>query len=533
MKTQGMMSLIRFCLRRDRLYLPLWIVGLVALAVFFTPMLPDMVGDQASIEALVQTMENPAMVAICGPSFGSEATMGSLYAQFMLLWVACGFAVFNLLFVVRHSRADEERGRLEMLGALPVGRNANLLATLAVVFAADLLMAVLISCIQPFFGLESIDLTGSLVYGFALATCGFCFAGLAAVCAQLASSSRAATGLALALLGLAYLLRASGDISGSALSFISPLGLALQSQAYVGNLYWPPALLALEGLVAFALAVALQTGRDSGRGLVPERRGRAHASALLRGEWSLALRQLRGLVLAWVVTCLILSAAYGSVMGDMNSFIENNEMYQMLMGVTPGMTSADLTDPVISMLMLIMAIIATIPVVSVINHLVAEERRGRLEQLLAKTVLRPYLFAGYLLVAVVAAVLTQLANALGFWLVATATLPEALDLGMVLTTCFNYLPAQLAFAGLAALLAGLLPRLTGLTWAYLVYAFMSFYLGRMVDIPEAALKASPFGILPAYPTQDIDPLVTVALLAAFALLSIAGALAWRRRDIGK
>jgi ABC-2 type transport system permease protein len=526
----GILPLIRFILRRDRLYLTLWIIGLVTLSVFFVPMLPDMVGDEASKQALIATMQNPAMVAMVGPAFGSDYTLGSMYAQYMLVWVALGYGVMNIMVVVRHTRKDEEEGRLDLIGALPVGRNANLLATLLVVLATDALIAVLTTAIIPAFGVDSIDVAGAATYAFALSSCGFAFAGLAALCAQLTTRARSALGFALALLGLAYLLRAMGDIGTEALSWISPIGAASRTEAFVSNLAWPIALLFGEGLVFSLMGFALSSARDSGAGLLPQRGGRAHASAVLRGVWSLAWRELRGTIIVWLVVCFVLSAAYGSVMGDMNAFIENNELYQAFMGV--GGDSKDITDPVVSMLLLIMAMIATIPVVSVVNRLKSEERHGRLEQVLAKPVSRSYLFAGYFVIALAVAVLMMAANVVGFWIAASNSMAGAMSFATIAKIGTNYLPAIVAFAGLAALLVGALPKAASLTWIWLVYAFLALYIGRTMDLPSWVDKASPFSLLPDYPMSAFEPVTFVAIGAVGVALALIGMLVYRGRDIG-
>jgi ABC-2 type transport system permease protein len=528
---KGSFQLIRFILRRDRLYLPLWIIGLVTLAVFFVPMMPDMVGDEASRQALVATMKNPAMVAMMGPAFAENFTLGALYTQFMLVWVTLGCAVFNIMFVVRHTRFDEEAGRLEMLTALPIGRSANLLATLLLVLAVDLLIGLLVLAIMPAFGVETIGISGSATYAFVLSACGWTFAGLTALVSQLSSRARGALGLSLALLGVAYLLRAMGDVGTEVLSWISPLGMATRAEAFVSNLPAPIGLLFAEGLLFAAAASGLQAMRDHGAGLLPQRSGRSRASVLLRGEWTLVWREVRGTVLAWVVVCFALSAAYGSVMGEMNAFIENNAVYQAFMGVGPG--TKDITGPVVSMLILIMSMIAAIPVIVVVNRLVSEERRGRMEQLLAAVGSRVYLFAGYFVVALVVALLMQLANAVGFWMAAASSLgiADALSLAEVMRMAFSYLPAVVAFGGLAALLVGAAPRLTALSWVYLAYAFFVLYVGRTMNLPDWLAKTSPFGLLPSYPVDAFEPGLATAIVGASLALACVGAFVYRFRDI--
>ncbi len=60
---------------------------------------------------------------------------GSLGAVFV--------AMLTVVLVVRHTRADEEAGRAELLGGTALGRRAPLAAALAVALIANLVLAVL------------------------------------------------------------------------------------------------------------------------------------------------------------------------------------------------------------------------------------------------------------------------------------------------------------------------------------------------------------------------------------------------------
>ncbi|MDR0500297.1 MAG: hypothetical protein LBG97_03500 [Coriobacteriales bacterium] len=552
--------LILFVLRRDRIYLSLWVIGLVVLGVFFVPMLPEMVGDEASRRALEETMRNPAMVAMCGivPGVSGDAgtaaaaiaanssnvansgelggyTLGAMFTQFILVWAAMGFAIFNILFVVRHTRKNEEEGRLELFCALPVGHNAILLATLIVAVVANLLMALLISLIIPAFGIETLDFTGALSFGFLLAACGLVFAGIAAIIAQVANTSRGAMGLTLIVFGVCYLLRAAGDIAlgmpEEIMALISPLGLIERSGAFVLNEAWPVAMLALMALVLAIAAFALSSVRDSGAGMLPSRKGRVRATMLLRGEWSLAWRQTRGMLIAWAIVVFSFSAAYGAVFGDMQTFIENNELYRMMMQVQSA-SQSDFLDPVVAMLTMIMTLIAAVPVVFVILRLRTEEKRGRLEQVLAKAVSRVYMFLGYIVIACVSAVVMQALIALGLWCTAQTSVGDILSLETCMKTAFNYLPGLLLFVGIAALLVGVLPRLSNLVWVYLVFSFFVAYLGSMLNMPKWTENLSPFSVLPRYPVEEVDPLLICLLLVVTAALSAVGVVGYRKRDLG-
>ena len=124
---------------------------------------------------------------------------------------------------------------------------------------------------------------------------GLLFAAVAAVAAQLTESARSATGIAVAVLGAAYLLRAVGDTGPTWLSWISPIGWAMRVRAFAAEQWW--VLVALVGL-----AVVLGDRVSGPRGASgPGRRAAAatprpgsQAPPGLRSTFALAWRLHRG-----------------------------------------------------------------------------------------------------------------------------------------------------------------------------------------------------------------------------------------------
>jgi ABC-2 type transport system permease protein len=504
---------------------------MVALATFFAPVMPSMIGDEASRAVLEQTMKSPAMLAMCGVTYGDEYTYGAAYAQYMLVWTVLVLGIMNIMLVVRHTRKDEEEGRLEMLVALPVGRIANLFAVLKVSFAANLAIALLTAVVIPLFGVESLDYPGSLAYGAVIGAAGFVFAAVTALFSQLANTSKGAYGLSFTVLGLSYLMRAAGDVDpqSEALALISPIGLAERAQSFVSNLVWPIAVLLLLGLVLFAGAIALNLVRDSGAGLLPARKGKAHASFALQSGFGLVWRLTRGTVLAWAIIIFSFAAAYGSVFGDLSAFYESNDLFRAML--SQGAEKATMIEPVVSMLIMILSIIAAVPVAMVVLRLKSEENHGRIEQVYAKAQSRVFMMTGYIAVSFVLAFILQLLCALGLWSAAQAVMEDPISLEMCLKTALNCTPAVVIFAGLCAFLVGVAPKLSPLVWVYLVFSFLMIYLGGLSDLPEWVKDLSPFGLLPSYPLEAFDPAVFIGLLGASVALAAVGLFAYRRRDI--
>ncbi|MDR0431836.1 MAG: hypothetical protein LBH48_00740 [Bifidobacteriaceae bacterium] len=529
MDTTNWLQLFKFALRRDRWYLVAWIVGITALGTLLVPVFPNLAGDDASMSVLGEMMENPAMVAIGGVRYGDEYTLAIMYTQMMLVWMALLVAIFNVLLVIRHTRADEEAGRLEVLGSLPVGRSANLMAVTVLVVAVNAIVGLMVGFGQAAFGVETIDLPGSLTIGAAVAACGLVFAGLALVIVQVTQTSRGAVGIAVTSVGLAYLVRAGGDVSAPAASLASPLGIIEATEPFYSNKLWPIAVLVVVFLVLTGVAFGLGRVRDLGLGMLPQRAGHAHAPRSLSGEWGMSWRILRGTLIAWGVAVFVLGASYGSVMGDMQAFAESSDMYQSMLGVDP--SDPSMAGPMAAMLLLIMAIISAIPVIIAVNKLASEERKSRLDPVLGTAASRGRLFFGHALIAGITAVVMMALSALGFGLVAQSVMDSPIPMDTVLRIAANFIPPLLFVAGLGLFLVGFAKRLVGLSWVYLVASFFMVYLGGILSIPRAAMRATPFGLIQRWPQEEFWLWPDIVLIALAAFLTIAGQAAYRSRDI--
>ena len=199
------------------------------------------------------------------------------------VWAAIFAALMSVFLVIRHTRADEEAGRLELVGSAAVGRLAALTAGLLVALTANVLLAVLLVIVLVVVGLP---VAGSVAFALAITTCSLAFTAVAALAAQLTSGARSARGIAIGVLGAAYLLRAVGDASGeggvSWLTWLSPLGWTELTRPYTSDRWWVLALPLALTAAATAAAYVLAVLRDHGAGLLPDRPGRPAASAWLR-----------------------------------------------------------------------------------------------------------------------------------------------------------------------------------------------------------------------------------------------------------
>ena len=138
------------------------------------------------------------------------------------------------------------------------------------------------------------------------------FAGVAGIAAQIGSDARAANSIAVATLGIAFILRGYIDASqaGEWAVWLTPLGWLEQVRPASENNAWPLLLALLFAVVLAAVALALHARRDFGLGMVAPRPG-PDRGGLVASVWGLALRINRGSLISWLMAFAGLGAVFG------------------------------------------------------------------------------------------------------------------------------------------------------------------------------------------------------------------------------
>jgi len=522
-------ALSRFILRKDRLRIPIWLISLAAITFVIAEAFTDLYPTEVAKAGMAETMRNPAMAAMVGRGYGLDNyTSGAMMAHQMLLFTGIAVAIMCILLVARHTRTDEEDGRIELIRSLPTGRLSSLNATLLVMFGVNVVLALLIGFGLYALQIESMDLEGSLLYGAALGAIGLFFTAITAVFAQASENARGTIGLSFTVLGVAYLIRAVGDAGNEAISWFSPLGWVLGAEVYVNNYWWPILLTVGVSIAISIVALYLNAIRDLGSGFIPAKPGRKYATVFLQSPLGLTLRLQRTGLISWAIGMLVLGASYGSVLGDLESFFADNEMLQGLISPTAGFS---LTEQFMTMLMSIMAMISTIPAIMAMNKLIGEEKNNRTEHLLARAVSRTRLLGSTFVVSIVTSFVMLSLAAVGLWSAGNAVMEGGIAFGGLYGAAMVYLPAIWIMIAFAVLLIGAFPKLTGLTWIYLLYSFVVVYLGGLLQFPEWMSRISPFGHVPQIPVEDMDFMKVIVLVAIATVMTILGFIAYNKRDI--
>ncbi|HSJ20571.1 MAG TPA: hypothetical protein VK964_08360 [Nocardioidaceae bacterium] len=382
----GTRRLVRFALRRDRIRLTAWMLGITALSASTVGSFAGLYPTAADRAGTAATMDSPAGLAMTGPRhYLTDYNIGSMMGHQMLGFTAVLVALMSIFLLVRHTRAEEESGRAELLRATVVGHHAHLAAALVVALAANVLLGLLIAVTHGGLGVDGVTWSGSMLYGAAHAAVGMTFAGVAAVTVQVMEHPRGASGSAAAVLGAAYVLRAVGDAGNQTLSWISPIGWVQATYVYVDDRWWPLLLCVAATMLLAAAGFALSTRRDLGAGLRKPRAGHATASAALRRPLGFTLRLQRSVLIGFVIALALTGVSYGSFLADVDEMLANVEGLDEAVAAMGGAT---LTESFLSMVTIVMSIIASIFVVLAVLRARGEENAGRADPVLATKLTR-------------------------------------------------------------------------------------------------------------------------------------------------
>lgn len=522
----GTLGLLRFMLRRERTGLPWWLIGATLLVLVQSTQSQNLYDSPEALEKLRQTVGgNTAVIAMSGPTRLLESIGGEVVFE-IFAFVAIVVALMSMFLVGRHTRAEEETGRAELIRSARVGRQAPLAAALTLAGLANLAVGALIFAVTAGTGLP---VGGSALFGAAITAVGVLFAALTAVVAQVFENVRAVYGAVALVLGAAYVLRAAGDVGSGALSWASPIGWGQGTFPYAGDRWWPLLLpIGMSALLATG-AVALLRRRDFGAGLVPPRPGRAEASRSLRNSYSLAWRLQRASLAGWAAGLGLLGVAYGSIGDSIEQYVADNpEIADFLPG-----GAADIVDAYLALTVGLAALLAAAYGVSSALRIRAEETSGRAEPILATATSRLTWLTGQLSVALTGSALVLLVFGLAEGAAYGLTVSDAGQVPRLAGVALTYLPAVWLVIAVVVLALGWLPRASAaLAWVAVGYCAVVTVFADSFDLPGWVRRGSPFAHTPQVPSADLTltPLIVIVLVAAVMMGAGYGGI--RRRDLG-
>jgi ABC-2 type transport system permease protein len=520
----GAGTFLRVFLRRDRWLYLWWGLGAAALYYSQAASVKALYPTPAELDRVAASMaQNTAFVAMLGPARALDTIGGQV------MWQASAFGavlagLMSMFLVGRHTRAEEESGRDELVQAAPVARRASFVAALLAALLANVVLGVLVTVsLFPF----SLGLADDVATGVGLTLCGWVFTATALVAAQLTSSTRSMYGLVGTVLGVAYAARAIGDVGNPTFSWLSPIGWYQAMHPFSGLRWWP-ALLLLGGAAGLTLAAWMLFGRrDLGAGLWPARPGPERATPRQCSPLGLAWQLQRGAVLGWTVGLAFLGLAYGSIGNDVGSLIGDSRTSRELFD----QEAASQVDGFYAVALVTLALTAAGFAIASALHPHGEEEAGRVEPLLATGLSRRRWLLAQVTTTVAGSLLVLVGAGLGLGAGFTLVTGDTGRIVPFLLGALGYVAPLLVLSGLCRLLYGLAPRWAYLSWLGLVLAVCIVFFGPLLRLPALVQRLSPYHYLALVPAETFRWTPFVGLLAVAASLSAAGLLAFTRRDV--
>jgi ABC-2 type transport system permease protein len=526
----GVVRLVRLALRRDRVRIPLWIYALAGTTVLTAVSFRSVFPTDADREKFAASVAgNAAFRALYGPTY-DLSTIGGLTAWRLGAAMALLAGLMSLLLVVRHTRSEEEAGRVELMRSGAVSPLAVPLASLIVVALTNLVVAVvctagLVACGQ--------SVAGSVAFGAATGLSGLSFATLGLLTAQIASSGRSAAGLAGGVLGGSFVIRILGDAAQvDALTWISPNGWFQHVQVFAGNRWWVLLLPLTFSIVCGGVAFALAQRRDVNAGLWREREGAARAPRSVRGVWGLAWRLQRTTVVCWVVGMAAGGAVMGGIGKDLGEVAQTTDAFREAFERLGG--PGAVIDSFFAAMLTLLGVMAAGFAVSSVRRLHVEEDASAAEVVLSASVGRTRWTASHLSIAALGTVVLLVVAGVVMGTADALRTGDASQVARITWAAVVQVPAALVFAALTFVAFGVRSRFSTLGWFAFGAVLFVTEMGAALQLSHWILDISPFQHVPntLLPASGRASWLGECMLLGVAASSVAvGALCFRRRDL--
>ncbi|RIM82043.1 ABC transporter permease [Staphylococcus arlettae] len=521
------LHLTLFYFKRNLVTNALWVISIALLTLIIPPAFKAMYPTQRELNTVIPMLDNPAVKTMLGPIKLDDVNIATVFAHEMLLFTAIVVAIMNILFVGQQTRGDEERGRLILLNALPIGKHAQIMSVMLNIIILNLALFIPIGSGLLVMSGDGVSTIGSLLYALNLSAIGVLFGFLTLVVAQLATTVSGTTGITIGILMLSYFIRAIGDGLDNDLSLISPLGWLSRTFPYAENNWWPLVFIMILALICLPSAMILKIKRDINSGYLPEKSGHTHIKRYMKSPLGLQIRLQRTLFISFACGMLLLGLSYGSIFGTLDTFFEDNPLLKQML-VSKGDNYAEQFLPT---LMVVMAMVATIPTLISLFKFKKDNHHGYTLMLLANPMTRLTYFGTYIILSIINAFTMIFLASLGLYIGQYFVMDEPLSFISVISSGIIYIPAILAFVALGILILGVSNKLTSIVYAYLAYCFVVVYIGNLLNVREWLKNLTPFHHIPQIPIDDFTVLPLIILIILALCITVFGLLLFQRKDL--
>jgi ABC-2 type transport system permease protein len=524
----GFPTMVRFILRRNWLRMLIWTIVLAGLIAVVVQSQRVAFPTQADRDAYAGIANTPAVAALTGLPYAASTLGGILNIK---LWMteAIGLAFAVIFLVTRNGRAEEEAGRTELLRGGVLGQHAYTLANWVVTAGFSVVVGITTALAAIGQGLPA---DGAFAMGGSIMGVGLVFIGVSAVTGQLAQTSRGANTLAAVVLAAAYLVRAAADLQSkgdnpSALSWVSPIGWGQQMRSYGENLWWPLAISVGAAIALCAIALVLERRRDVGEGILPDRRGPRHASALTMTPIGLTLRLQRGSIIGWSLGVLIGALFFGTVATAMADLLAgDNPIAQAFVGGAKNVVEGLLGFFAMANVLLVSAF-----ALQSTDTIRSEEATGRAELQWSRAISRVNWALSRIVVPAVISFLLLAVSGYAIGASFGASVNDPSQGGRFAMASLAYWPSVLLIIAFVVFCAAWLPRAaSAVTWGVFGVLVVLSMFGDLFGLPDWVVGNTPFTAVPRV-GQDFSAVPLIVIGALAILLAVLGLRRLRARDM--
>lgn len=521
--------LLKEYLKRDWKIIVAWVLGIGIFAGGFVEAFVE-IGKGQGLAGMFETMKNPAMIAMIGPTLVkdvSDYTIGAMYSHEMLLLSGI-CAMIAAIFVVNHTRKEEENGLLEFICSYRVGRLANSLAIMIEVVLINIVLMIFIGSLMACFNEPSITLAPAFLFGASICLAGIMGGAIALLMAQIMPSATSATASSLSIVGLLYVLRAGSDMYNVDLSMFNPMGWTYLTFPFTKNNLTPLICGFIFCSILICLAFRLENNRDMSASYLSEREKQKPIKQSLLSVTGLFMRLNRTVIISWLIVFVFMGCAYGSVYSEMQTFLESNELIKMMFTID----GISIEESFSATIMIVMSGLVTILPVVVINKLFNEETSGHLSQLYATKVSRKEVYMTIVTIALITGFIGILLVAVSLGGTALAVLNNsAMNLTDFMMIGINYLPAIIFISALSAFMLGWFPKYGKALYVYVVFSLVISYFKQILNLPELFEKLSIFNWFPKMPIESFDIVIFIVVTIIAIIMIIIGYWGYQKRDL--
>jgi ABC-2 type transport system permease protein len=486
------------------------------------------VGSESRAASLAVLAGNPAIRTL----FGSPVALDD--AGGFTVWrtgtvVAVLLGVWGLLAVTRTTRGEEDAGRWDLLlaGRLPlaqvVRRQLGVLAASMTVAGAAIAAALVAAGTDP---------RGAVLHGTSMALVGMFFVGVGGIASEIFPSRTPATGVSVAVLGAALLLRmvADGVAALTWLRWVSPFGLVEETGPYDVDRIPPLLVLALAAAVSLVGGPALATRRDVRGGWLVASAGREPRLRMLGSAAAFAVRRALRPLTAWSIGIGAYYLLIGLIAVSMTGFLADNPEFADLAGQA-GFDGLGTIEGYVATLFALLAMPIGGFVTIRLAATAADEAERRLVLLYAGPLTRRRVATAEVAVAGGGAVALAMLGGLTAW-AGTALTGAELSPGAALAGALNVLPVVTLSLGASVLALGFAPRMVTLLGCVpAVGGFLLLVIGQSVAAPAWLMNLSPYRHLAAVPDVTPDWGGAFGMLIVAAAFGLFGVRGYERRDL--